>query len=142
VRLDSNRRTPFRFSLDVMQRHCHSILKCSLFTGPSTTLLQSSHRSFLKVLVLTSNRSMSNYANDLSSWASTGQRLGNVEKLGKTPMARQQRDDLQLIGAQIFFRHGARTPLRLLPGIEEVRRQQCRRHTARFSFRSRTETSM
>ncbi|CAF4363016.1 unnamed protein product, partial [Adineta steineri] len=30
------------------------------------------------------------------------------------------RDDLQLIGAQVFFRHGARTPLKLLPGLEEV----------------------
>lgn len=63
---------------------------------------------------------MSNYGNDLRSWASTGQRLGNVQKLGKTPVDRQSRDDLQLIGAQIFFRHGARTPLRLLPGLEEV----------------------
>ena len=72
---------------------------------------------------------MSNYANDLRSWASTGQRLGNVQKLGKTPMDRQSRDDLQLIGAQIFFRHGARTPLSLLPGLEEVRRQKRARTT-------------
>ncbi|UJR13380.1 hypothetical protein I4U23_000396 [Adineta vaga] len=60
---------------------------------------------------------MSTYENTLISWASTGQRSGlnsNREIDAKI------RDDLQLIGTQIFFRHGARTPLHLLPGLEEV----------------------
>jgi len=30
------------------------------------------------------------------------------------------RDKLKLIGAQIFFRHGARTPFHLLPNLDEV----------------------
>ncbi|CAF1194659.1 unnamed protein product [Adineta ricciae] len=31
-----------------------------------------------------------------------------------------KREDLKLVGAQIFFRHGARTPLNMLPNLDEV----------------------
>lgn len=60
---------------------------------------------------------MSTYENHLTSWASTGQRTNVIEKK-ILPMT--IREDLQLIGAQIYFRHGARTPLKLLPGLDEV----------------------
>jgi hypothetical protein len=60
---------------------------------------------------------MSTYENTLTSWASTGQRFKSIDH---EPVNIKLRDDLQLIGGQIFFRHGARTPLHLLPGLEEV----------------------
>jgi hypothetical protein len=60
---------------------------------------------------------MSTYENTLTSWASTGQRLKSIDN---KHIDTKIRDDLQLIGGQIYFRHGARTPLNLLPGLEEV----------------------
>jgi hypothetical protein len=60
---------------------------------------------------------MSSYENTLTSWASTGQRLKSIDN---KQIDTKIRDDLQLIGGQIYFRHGARTPLNLLPGLEEV----------------------
>lgn len=60
---------------------------------------------------------MSTYEHHLTSWASTGQR-NDVEQR-KIPSF-NHRNDLQLIGAQIFFRHGARTPIHLLPSLEQV----------------------
>ena len=57
------------------------------------------------------------YEDFLTAWATTGQRSND----GKLSMKNiQTRNDLQLIGAQIVFRHGARTPLHLLPSLEEV----------------------
>jgi lysophosphatidic acid phosphatase type 6 len=55
-------------------------------------------------------------------WALTGQRVfcGNDGSMMNEHIEMQPRDDLQLIGAQIFFRHGARTPCHILPGLEEV----------------------
>jgi hypothetical protein len=64
---------------------------------------------------------MSTYENTLTSWASTGQRLDDKQTKS---FEIKIRDDLQLIGAQIYFRHGARTPLILLPGLEEVDEQE------------------
>ncbi|CAF4161885.1 unnamed protein product [Rotaria socialis] len=59
----------------------------------------------------------SNYEKSIIAWATHGQRLNN-EKLSVG--SAQERNDLQLIGMQIFFRHGARTPINLLPSLEEV----------------------
>jgi len=64
---------------------------------------------------------MSTYENTLTSWALTGQRLDDKQTKS---FEMKIRDDLQLIGAQIYFRHGARTPLILLPGLEEVDEQE------------------
>lgn len=63
------------------------------------------------------NYSDMKYDQSLIAWAETGRRLQN-EQASMKPI--EQRNDLQLIGAQIFFRHGARTPLHLLPSLEEV----------------------
>jgi len=100
-----------------MRQTYHSILKWSLLTGTSTILLKLFYASVFRSAWITTNRSMSNYENTLISWASTGQRL--EDKQTKS-FQMKIRDDLQLIGAQIYFRHGARTPLFLLPGLEEV----------------------
>ncbi|CAF2705962.1 unnamed protein product [Rotaria sp. Silwood2] len=59
----------------------------------------------------------SNYEQSLLAWTAAGQ-LVKSKKLSMGNI--QKRDDLQWIGAQIFFRHGARTPLHLLPSLEEV----------------------
>jgi hypothetical protein len=93
------------------------ILKWSLLAGTSTILLKLCYESFFRTTLITSNRVLSSYENSLISWASTGQRLGSD---GKKSIDMKIRDDLQLIGAQIYFRHGARTPLNVLPGLEEV----------------------
>ncbi|CAF4706519.1 unnamed protein product, partial [Rotaria magnacalcarata] len=45
----------------------------------------------------------SNYEHSIIAWATHGQRLNN-EKLSAESV--QERNDLQLIGMQIFFRHG------------------------------------
>ncbi|CAF1156285.1 unnamed protein product [Adineta ricciae] len=100
-----------------MRQNCHSILKWSLLTGTSTILLKLCYETFLRSAITTTNRSASTYENTLTSWASTGKRsIASPTRLVDTKL----RDDLQLIGAQIYFRHGARTPLHLLPGIEEI----------------------
>ncbi|CAF0739599.1 unnamed protein product [Rotaria sordida] len=59
----------------------------------------------------------SRYEQSLLAWRTNDERL-NKEKLSMKNIP--ERNDLQLIGAQIFFRHGARTPLNLLPSLEEV----------------------
>jgi hypothetical protein len=100
-----------------MRQSCHSILKWSFLTGTSTILLKLCYESLFKAALTTSNKSMSTYENSLTSWASTGQRS---ESIPTKPIDTKIRDDLQLIGAQVYFRHGARTPLSLLPGLEEV----------------------
>ncbi|CAF3855915.1 unnamed protein product [Adineta steineri] len=58
-----------------------------------------------------------NYEDSLIAWAVDGQ-YSNNEKLKMVNF--KERSDLQLIGAQIIFRHGARTPYVLLPSLEEV----------------------
>jgi hypothetical protein len=63
------------------------------------------------------NNFYASYEEFLINWATTGQRLTN-EKFSMDKI--QPRDDLQLIGAQVVFRHGARTPLHLLPSLEQV----------------------
>lgn len=100
-----------------MRQHYHSILKWSFLTGTSTILLQLYYGSLFKVILRSSHRSMSAYEDILVSWASTGQYSKTVDN---KIIDNRIRDDLQLIGAQIYFRHGARTPLSLLPGLEEV----------------------
>ncbi|CAF4171953.1 unnamed protein product [Rotaria sordida] len=100
-----------------MRSAYHSILKWSFLTGTSTILLKLCYESLYNVSLRTSNKSISTYENTLISWASTGQRSKTIQnKLIDTKIP----DNLQFIGAQIYFRHGARTPLSLLPGLEEV----------------------
>ncbi len=100
-----------------MRPYCHSIVKWSLLTGTSTILLKLCYETLFRSTLLSSSRSISTYENTLTSWASTGQRLKSI---GNKQIDTKIRDDLQLIGGQIYFRHGARTPLNLLPGLEEV----------------------
>ncbi|CAF3711831.1 unnamed protein product [Rotaria sp. Silwood1] len=100
-----------------MRQTYHSIIKWSFLTGTSTILLKLCYESLYNVSLKTSNKSMSTYENTLISWASTGQRSKIIQNKSNDIKIR---DDLQLIGAQIYFRHGARTPLSLLPGLEEV----------------------
>ena len=100
-----------------MRQNCHSLIKWSLLTGTSTIVLKLCYETFIRTTLITSNRSMSTYENLLTSWASTGQRIDSQEK---KILPITHREDLQLIGAQIYFRHGARTPLKLLPGLEQV----------------------
>lgn len=57
------------------------------------------------------------YEEFLIAWATTGQR-SKSEKISMENV--QTRNDLQLLGAQIIFRHGARTPLHFLPSLEQV----------------------
>lgn len=64
--------------------------------------------------------SMNNYEESLISWAHNGHNI--KQKPLKTE--KYHRDDLKLIGAQIIFRHGARTPLHLLPNLAQVGRNQ------------------
>jgi hypothetical protein len=97
------------------------ILKWSLLTGTSTILLKLCYESLFKTALITSNKPMSTYGDTLAAWAKTGQRL---EAQRKRSIDIKIRDDLELIGAQIYFRHGARTPLNLLPGLEEVNNKE------------------
>lgn len=100
-----------------MRQHCHSLIKWSLLTGTSTIILKLCCESFFSIGGKTSVKSFSSYEQALVSWASTGKipKPNQNKALDTKP-----REDLQLIGAQIYFRHGARTPLNLLPGLEEV----------------------
>jgi hypothetical protein len=99
-----------------MRQNCRSVLTWSLLTGTSTILLKLCYESLFKVASPTATRSMSTYGSSLMSWASTGQDKSTRNK----PVDMKTPEDLQFIGAQIYFRHGARTPLNLLPGLEEV----------------------
>lgn len=100
-----------------MRQSCHTILKWSLLTGTSTILMKLCYESVFRTVLTTSNRKMSTYGESLTSWATTGRRIGSEQQKS---IDMKIRDDLQLIGAQIYFRHGARTPLTFLPGLEEV----------------------
>jgi hypothetical protein len=104
-----------------MRQNCHTLLKWSLLTGTSTIFFKLCYENLFKTALTASNRPISTYENTLISWASTGRRL---ESNQTKPMDMKIRDDLQLIGAQIYFRHGARTPLNLLPGLEEVNKRE------------------
>ena len=46
--------------------------------------------------------------------------IGNSSRVVKCSYYRSPNGGLKLIGAQIFFRHGARTPLSHAKGIEDV----------------------
>ena len=46
--------------------------------------------------------------------------IGNSSRVAKCSYYRSPNGGLKLIGAQIFFRHGARTPLSHANGIEDV----------------------
>lgn len=101
-----------------MRQYYHSIVKWSLLTGTSTIILKLCYESMFRTNTMISTRSMSIYGSHLKSWALTGETSRiTSRKFQQT----RHRDDLQLIGAQIYFRHGARTPLSLLPGLEEVK---------------------
>ena len=78
------------------------------------TFLAASSSSILNV---NQRNTDTNYEQSLIAWAETGQHLNNRKMSAKNIRIRNH---LQLIGAQIFFRHGARTPLKLLPTLEEV----------------------
>ncbi len=101
-----------------MRPNYHMIIKWSLLTGTSTILLKLCYESLFKTTLTTS---MSTYGDKLTAWAKTGQRL---EVQRKKSIDMKIREDLELIGAQIYFRHGARTPLTLLPGLEEVNNRE------------------
>jgi len=62
----------------------------------------------------------------------------SIPVTNNTNMEVKARDDLKLIGAQVFFRHGARTPVFLLPGLEEVRLKVSRKKKRRSNFMNRS----
>jgi hypothetical protein len=103
------------------------ILKWVLLTGALAILFKLCCDSLVDIFLSASRSSVvkmegkknsrQSYEDLLIAWAVTGQQLHN-EKLVMGNI--KERNDLQLIGAQAFFRHGARTPLVLLPSLEEV----------------------
>ena len=64
------------------------------------------------------------YGNQMKSWALTGEKptIFNQfhEQFNSIHEINIEIENLNLIGAQILFRHGARTPLKILPKLEEV----------------------
>ncbi len=109
-----------------MRRNCRWMLKWFLFIGILGILFKFSCDSLVDIFLSASSSSIVNikdsnsdpsYEDSLIAWATTGQRFKN-EKFSMEKL--KERDDLQLIGAQVFFRHGARTPLNLLPSLEQV----------------------
>lgn len=109
-----------------MRRNFCLLFKWFLFIGISVKLFELSCDTLVKLFLSSSSSSIVNmkdsdsditYEDSLMIWAATGQRFKN-EKHSIEDI--QQKNDLQLIGAQIFFRHGARTPINLLPSLEEV----------------------
>lgn len=109
-----------------MRRNFRLLCKWFLLTGTVALLFKLSCDSLVDLFLSSSSSSIinikdtdsdANYEDSLIAWASTGQRLKNERfSPGNIP----DRNDLQLIGAQICFRHGARTPINLLPSLEEV----------------------
>jgi hypothetical protein len=109
-----------------MRRNCRMILKWILFAGILAILFKLCCDSLVDIFLSVSSSSIVDmndsdsdisYEDTLIAWAATGQRL-NDKKFSMENI--KERSDLQLIGGQIFFRHGARTPLNLLPSLEEV----------------------
>ncbi|UJR33987.1 hypothetical protein I4U23_021402 [Adineta vaga] len=105
-----------------MRRYHRLILKWLLLIGIFGILLKKSS-DYLVDLILSSSDNIEEksalltYEQSLIAWAAVGQQSF---KKKMTMDHRKERNDLQLIGAQIIFRHGARTPLFLLPSLEEV----------------------
>lgn len=60
-----------------------------------------------------------NYEQSLIDWAHSGRPSETKRSSTKTST---NFDEFELIGVHVFFRHGARTPLHLLPNLDEVRR--------------------
>ncbi len=108
--------------LNLMRRNYVLIFKWFIFLGICAIGFQFICHGLVNIFLSVSTRSIgdtkdNNYEDFLITWATTGQRLKN----GKISMETiKTRDDLQLIGAQVVFRHGARTPLHLLPSLEQV----------------------
>jgi hypothetical protein len=109
-----------------MRRNCRLILKWILLTGILVITFKICCDALVDIILSTSSSSIVNmeernsqrsYEDSLIAWAMTGQHAKN-KKLTMENI--EERHDLQLIGAQVFFRHGARTPLNLLPSLEEV----------------------
>jgi hypothetical protein len=109
-----------------MRRNVRLGLQWLLIIGTLVILFKSCCDSLVDIFLSASLSSIGNmknknstqsYEDSLIAWAATGQHLDN-EKLTMENI--KERRDLQLIGAQVFFRHGARTPLALLPNLEEV----------------------
>jgi hypothetical protein len=104
-----------------MRRNPILILKWLIFLGICVIGFQSICDGlvniFLSIPIGRDTKDNNFYEEFLINWATTGQRLTN-EKFSMDKI--QPRDDLQLIGAQVVFRHGARTPLHLLPNLEQV----------------------
>ena len=112
----------------MLRRNYRFLLKWLLLLGTSAIVFKLCCDKLVQVVLSISRSSLIdtdisevifNYEESLIAWAETGQRT-HPTKLAMKIL--DQRDDLQLIGAQVFFRHGARTPLRLLPTLEEVGR--------------------
>ena len=110
-----------------MRPNCRFCLKWSALTIVSAIVFHYLCDSLVgKVLSLnnwsifeTQTREMIwNYEKSLIDWAHSGQR---TDKRRAFEEKSETRDDLELIGVHVFFRHGARTPLHLLPNLEEVR---------------------
>ena len=114
----------------VMPRNYRFLLKWIVLAGASAILFKLSCdrlvQSFLSITSSSKIKSgiddaMSRYEDSLIAWA----QHGHHAKKDTLPRETQEaRSDLQLIGAQVFFRHGARTPISLLPSLEEVRRSE------------------
>ncbi|CAF4864533.1 unnamed protein product [Rotaria socialis] len=109
-----------------MRQYWRFILKWLILIGTLTIAFKVCCDSLVDIFLSVSSTSLvnmedrnadSNYEKSIIAWATHGQRLNN-EKLSVG--SAQERNDLQLIGMQIFFRHGARTPINLLPSLEEV----------------------
>ena len=105
-----------------MRRHHRTILKWIILSGICAIVFKAICDGLVDIFLSASVPSIanvkdSNYEDLLIGWAATGQRVKNEKfSMEKIP----NRHDLELIGAQIVFRHGARTPLHLLPNLEEV----------------------
>jgi len=109
-----------------MRRKCRMIFKWSLIILAFVLAFKYGCDKIVEILLSPSVFSLVNmksthsdmeYEQALIAWADTGRRLQTEQTSLKSV---EQRNDLQLIGAQVFFRHGARTPLHLLPSLEEV----------------------
>lgn len=109
-----------------MGRNYRMIFKWCIIVGIAAILLKFLHHGVVNIFLSgstsligdrTDSHANPRYEDFLTAWAKSGQH----SKSGKLSMEKiQTADNLQLIGAQIFFRHGARTPLHLLPSLEEV----------------------
>lgn len=109
-----------------MSRNYRMIFKWFVLVGIAAILLKVLHHGVVHIFLssstlLTRDKTDSQvnvrYGDFLVAWATSGQHAKR-EKLSMEKF--QMENQLQLIGAQIFFRHGARTPLHLLPSLDEV----------------------